>query len=214
VNQYVFIRKNGQPSGTSGLARTMGAAGLRITPGGGRYQLIQNEGKMGVKRSAFDMLTHLRDRLRMSSVGDRFQVVDSEGNKVFKVHNVEPALQVIDINGNDRADLYYSTILATFPQFAPRYAGCYVCKDVAGSSTPSQHSYGNAVDFFFASLNDQDQVALWVVANADALNVEHAISRNRIWTRGEGWHTYTGDYHSHLHVDFNPQFSGPCGVRG
>jgi hypothetical protein len=216
VRHFVYVRKSGEPSNPAGMARVMTVAAARVVQGSGPFRLRRNEDDAGPERSRAEVLRRLRKQLTTGSVGDFSRVYSATvpDEALLRAREVQPSLDVIDINGNDRADVYYSTILQEFPQYRPRYAGSYVCKDIAGTSELSQHSYGNAVDFFFDSLAHQDAVAAWVVAHADELHVEHVISRNRIWSRGQGWHAYTGDYHSHLHVDLSPQYFGPCGVRG
>ena len=114
---------------------------------------------------------------------------------------------------NDKADRLWNWINAEYKRFDPRFAGAYVCKSIATSGTLSQHSYGNALDVFFDSLSHQDEVAHAVVANRQLLSPFHIISKDRIWTKDVGWHDYVGEYHRHLHVDFDPQFTGPCGVK-
>ena len=98
----------------------------------------------------------------------------------------------------------------SYSEYYLRYAGAYVCKP------KSQHRFGNAIDAFFDSLDHQDRVCSRAVELADELELQHVISRQRIWTKGVGWHPYDGDFHWHGHFDFAPNFatSLPCGVRG
>lgn len=216
TDQYVFIRRNGEPSKSQDINAVMRSARLQLASGTVDYRLRKNEMPAGPPRRRPELLTRMRERLEKASVGDRFRVYADPGQDgpVFRVHKVAAPFVVIDISGNHNADVYYTTVMNEFPEYAPRYAGSYVCKNVAGSSVPSQHSYGNAVDFFFDTLLHQDVVAAYMVAHATELHIHTVISRDLIWTRADGWHAYSGEYHSHLHCDFDPQYSGPCGVRG
>ena len=211
--QVVFIRKNGEPSEAVSPGAADAVARMRLKPGEGPFRL-ERDGHVGPELVRGETLKRLLKGMQNGKIGSRLRVLDPSDEYIFKVRVVQPELVVVDISGNHNADVYYSAVMDDFSEFKPRYAGSYVCKDIAGSWISSQHSYGNAVDFFFDTLAHQDEVALWAVAHADGLHIHTVISRDRIWVRGEGWHTYTGDYHSHLHVDFDPQYSGSCGVRG
>ena len=110
------------------------------------------------------------------------------------------------------------------------YAGCFVCKQIAGSSTWSQHSWGNALDLFPIP-NPQRvyvQKELRQIADAVVYQATHKTKANRlrkldvaevidhdgrrIWTPGAGWHDYGGTTGSHIHVSAAPLKTGrpPC----
>ena len=209
TRQFIFYRKDGSPSKPVSLATVMAAAKVRIVSGAGPYVLTQDGQNLtgGIDRAS--VLRRLERRLAVGKVGPQYRV-RANHQSVFRCREVVPAIDIIDTNGNDKADVFWSEVVALFDSFDPRFAGAYVCK------LSSQHRFGNGVDVFFNSLAQQDMVADWAVAEADRLHLQHVISRNRIWTRGVGWHAYTGDYHYHIHVDFEPNFSTglPCGVRG
>jgi hypothetical protein len=99
----------------------------------------------------------------------------------------------------------------------------YNCRVIAGTSTWSEHSWGNAVDLIMERTTAAalSEVAASVVYQAThrtranrfrKLPVHEVIRQDRVWTRAEGWHEYTGEYHNHVHVDFNPYKEGkpPC----
>ncbi len=107
-------------------------------------------------------------------------------------------------------------------------AGCYACRSVAGSTTPSQHSYGNADDLFPKQhLNQADarsrifhaviyQATHKTIANRGIrLKVNLAINHDALlqWTPWGGVQHYGGLTGDHVHVDYQPQYSGPCGAR-
>jgi hypothetical protein len=206
--QYIFFRKDGTPSRPVSLASLMVAARGRVLQGYGPFTMTQDGDIVATGMTRQKTLDRLERRLVNGEVGPQYRVRNGAG-MVFRCREVVPAIPPLDCNGNDKADLVYSAVLYLFDSYKPRYAGAYVCK------LSSQHRFGNAIDFFFDSLVDQDKVADYFVAHADEYSIEHVISRDRIWTRGVGWHAYTGDYHYHIHIDFDPNFttSLPCGVR-
>lgn len=114
-------------------------------------------------------------------------------------------------------------------------AGVYVCKEVSGTSTPSQHSYGNAADLFPSSggakaeFQGSIQKELRKIADNAVLQATKRTFANRgmpiklsqvidhdgrrIWEPGRGWFAYTGTTGPHIHITGDPQYSGPCGCR-
>lgn len=212
--KYVVEKQDGSTSKPLGRARVMFHA---------RKELVTGEGPFTGKLDGLTVFES-KDRLRSlqrtgvvlgrMKVGETLRVRNDSGLIVFWVRAVEEDVPLIDINGNDHADQFWSWVVATYPEFHPRFAGSYVCKDVAGTSTPSQHSYGNAVDVFFDTAEHQREVFRDIVAGKCPVPICHAISEDDIWD-GDGNPThYSGEFHHHLHGDFCPQYSGGCGVRG
>ena len=106
------------------------------------------------------------------------------------------------------------------------YAGRFVCKQISGSTSWSQHSWGNADDLFPTPDNTQAKLrsiadsVVWqathkTVANRGRkLDVAEVIDHDarRIWTPAEGWHSYGGTTGAHIHVSGAPLKTGtpPC----
>lgn len=104
------------------------------------------------------------------------------------------------------------------------FAGVYNCRKISGSSSWSQHSWGNAADIF-AHEADLEAIAHNVVlqrqqdtyANQGRRQPVHYViwreGPGGIWSPTQGWHDYSG-YHppTHVHVDFDPFQTGtpPC----
>lgn len=213
--QFVYYHKDGTPSGSVSFAVLREKANARVVQGDGPFTLTQDGDILGQpSETRSTVLDHMFRRLKAGSTGPVYRVRGGADDVVFRCREVVAAIDLIDTSGNDKADVYWSTIADQFSEYEPRFAGAYVCKNVSGTTTKSQHSYGNAVDIFFDTLAHQEEVARWAVAHADELHLQTVISGDRIWTRGEGWRDYGGDFHSHLHVDFAPSQSGPCGVKG
>jgi hypothetical protein len=213
VRRYVWLKAKGYAEPT-GITQLMKVASDKVVAGKGPFQLTQDAEPLGEPAERAEVLKRFKTAITGREIGSVFRIRKGTGDVVFVARAIQAISQADSTNGNDRSDSYYNWVKAEYNKFSPRYAGSYVCRDIAGSSTLSQHSYGNAVDFFFDSMTHQTAVANAVIANAALLHPVHVISGSRIWTRGGGWSSYSGEYHSHLHVDFDPNYSGSCGVRG
>jgi hypothetical protein len=214
MRKYVWKKADGF-SNPLRIARLMEVAGNRVEQGTGPFDLTQDGDPIASNKSRAEVLDALKQALTHREIGSTFRVRNAKAVVVFvaRAVTVAPDYSGDSTNGNSHADAYYNWVRTVFKDYDPRYAGAYVCKQISGSSTLSQHSYGNAVDFFFNTLDNQDKVFDAIKRGECPVPVAHAISRARIWEPGTGEHAYGGDYHSHLHVDFLPQFSGGCGVR-
>lgn len=211
-----YRRKKGDKwSKDLSLKRLMVVAALNVAVGAGPFSITMGGDAAGDNLNRRRTLRRLRMMISNREIGPVFRIRDGRSNVVFIVRAVEaqPDYSGDSTNGNAKADRYWNWVRENFSDYKPSYAGAYVCKQIAGTGTLSQHSYGNAVDVFFDSLTHQDKVADAVVSNRSLLSPYHVISQRRIWTTGEGWRSYGGDFHSHLHVDFYPSYSGDCGVR-
>jgi len=142
------------------------------------------------------------------------------GNRVFPVYStsVETAAIKRVARVLQRAKIH--TYIAKGEVFS--------CRPIAGTSTWSQHSWGNAIDLFPKApvgddAGDRVKIREAVVRQATRrtwanrgrkLAVAEVIdhSGRRIWTPSQGWHTYTGTTGDHVHVSGSPLRSGkpPC----
>lgn len=211
--EFIYERLDGESSDPVGLRVLLDRADQRVDAGHGRFTLTKDGETLVKDKKGHEVLDALGRALRGGKVGPTYRLRDGEGAVVFKCREVVPSPDVIDTNGNDKADRAWTEIVARFPQFHPRFAGAYVCKLIANSTLRSQHSYGNAVDIFFDSLEAQRVVFRFFVEHAEEFDIQHAISEDNIFTFGSGVGHYSGERHLHLHVDFRPSFSGGCGVR-
>ena len=212
MRRYVYKKADGfsQPVG---LKRLMAVAATRVVTGRGPYVLTDDGDQIGGEYTRIEVLGRFRTAIKNREIGATFRIRNRR--KVFFTARAVVAVSDVDsTSGNSKCDVYFNWIKSNFSSYNPRYAGAYVCKNVAGSSTPSQHSYGNAIDIFFDTLAQQDRVARATAEHARQLNVYHIISLQSIWTKGVGWTGYRGTTHYHIHVDFDPQQSGSCGVKG
>jgi hypothetical protein len=91
-------------------------------------------------------------------------------------------------------------IAAVFARFGEMPIGTRVVKQIRGTSTWSQHSYGNAVDFM-CSGEKLRQVAMFINANRGALAIAHLLA-------DPYFPSPLSDHWNHVHADFFPQWGG------
>jgi len=142
-----------------------------------------------------------------------FKVIGQSRTKKSQAYGIlltelEPPLT--DTPGNDFVDLVCALIFEKFPT-ATNLGNMY-CRKIDGSSSWSQHAFGNAQDFGAPSGANFWSILLAIanklVENSNQLGVETVIVQNRIWIRGQGWHSYGGNYHYHVHTDGYPNGVG------
>jgi len=212
--EYVFRKADGNWSKPTGLAKHMAVARDRVDSRHSPFYVTQDGDRITRKVQRATALDRYQTAIENRELGATFRIRQDDGGVAFVGRACKDQPDAIDINGNHHADEMWGWIVHTYPQFHPRFGGSYVCKYVAGSSERSQHSFGNALDVFFGTLAQQMAVFHDIEQHQCPVPVAHAISGNRIWEPGVGEHGYTGEYHSHLHTDYIPQYSGACGVRG
>lgn len=213
ARKYKF-RKGDEWSAEHGLSYLMTVAASRVVAGRGPFSITQDGEVVAQNKSRKDVLVRFRDLISHRDVGSTFRIRKGDGDVVFTARAVESErLPADSTSGNAKADEFYNWVMTKYKDWKPRYAGAYVCKLVSGSTSMSQHSYGNAIDFFFDSIKHQNEVFDDVRHGRAPVAVAHAISERKIWSPSGGTKAYGGDYHGHLHVDFLPQQSGRCGVK-
>lgn len=209
--EFIYRKQNGDPSKRVSKSAMVEAAGRAMDQKkDGPFTLKKNEGDAGPERQRFEIMDALRRQGRHAKPGDTFRIrSERTGKVVFTTRAAQAPEKVIDTTGNDKIDKVWTAAKEEFKNIS--FLGAYVCKSIIGSGgTLSQHSYGNAVDIGAATMANLVDIAHWMVAHANELELEHVIVGNDIWTRGQGWHAYTGEYHYHVHVDCNPNQSGGC----
>jgi hypothetical protein len=212
--EYVFRTSKGGWSAPVGLPRHMNAARKRVVDRDGPFKLTQDGDPLSRQVKRATVLARYQTAIENRELGATFRIRKRNDDVVFTGRSSIERPDSIDINGNAKSDEFWTWVVNEFPEYRPRFGGSYVCRTIAGSSQLSQHSYGNGVDVFFDSITHQEAVFNAVVNGRAPVPVAHAISLSRIWEPGSGIHYYTGERHYHLHTDYAPNFSGPCGVRG
>lgn len=128
-------------------------------------------------------------------------------------HETAAVKQIVRVLGRSSAD----DVIA--------YAGCFVCKLIAGSNPPSysQHSWGNGLDVFPRNPGnvqaELDEIFHTAIRNATqrtlanrgrkmpAAEIIHHDGR-LIWTPSQGIHPYTGTTGAHIHISGAPLRTG------
>jgi len=217
AREYVWKKKDGfsQPIG---LTKLQVVAASKVVTGRGPFDITMDGDLLVANKTRLVTLSTHKQAISHREIGQTFRIRAENGKVLFTSRAVDAMDDVSDANstsGNENADIFWNWVKATYPQFHPRYAGAYVCKSISGSGgTASQHSFGNAVDVFFDSITHQEVVWNDIRLGKCPVPVAHAISLRHIWSPSGGVDPYSGDPHYHLHVDFLPQYSGSCGVRG
>ena len=94
-------------------------------------------------------------------------------------------------------------------KFPGIYGGHYSCRNISGTTKPSQHSYPNARDVIFEEYGYSDdpehQAMLDEVADFLWENREKLSLRMMLW-RGKSWFTgnQVSGHQNHIHIDFWP----------
>jgi hypothetical protein len=211
ARSFVHATAGQDQSAPEDLTGAMEAAEKALVQGEGPFALKKNDEALSERLERRDALRNLRDELELGVVGDVYRVRDAQ-MVVFKIRESIPAPEVLDTSGNGKVDAVWSFVKSKHPD--GNFLGAFVCKNILGSNTPSQHSYGNAVDAGAATMEILKTMADELVEEASTLSLAHVIVGDRIWNPDVGWHDYTGDFHHHVHVDCDPNFSGPCGIQG
>lgn len=206
----MVLRHDGY-AGPFSLAGVDAIAAGRLLQGHGPFTRHVNHKAAGGSYGRLKALRALHDSMKRGSVGDVYSIHDRHNDEVLRTRECQESVKLINTNGNDKADRCWSAGKNEFPHCT--FLGAYVCKHIVGTSTMSQHSYGNAVDFGAATMAQLYSIADWMLAHQRELDIQTIIVGAKVWTPAEHWHAYTGDYHYHVHVDFQPSFAGPCGVR-
>ena len=89
-----------------------------------------------------------------------------------------------------------------FSAFGSMPIGVVAVRFIEGTTTWSQHAYGNAVDFMTGSDTElRRRIAFFLDANRGGLDIAHLLA--------DPWFpSPLGNHYNHVHVDFYPQWGG------
>lgn len=99
------------------------------------------------------------------------------------------------------------------PKFAVKTVYGFSFRNIAGTSTLSDHARGLALDFMTNDLGARTGIAEYAKANASRLGVTYIIHDRKIWNAArssEGWRPYTGvsPHTDHTHISFSASGAG------
>jgi hypothetical protein len=104
-------------------------------------------------------------------------------------------------NGTPAEQRYAAALFSVFPSL--KSAGVYSRRKILGSTTWSQHAWGNAIDVV-GGTTEMNAGANWSFANRANYNIAHLLWQGRNMINGLGVY----DHFNHFHSDFNPQGTG------
>lgn len=87
-----------------------------------------------------------------------------------------------------------------FARFGKFPIGVTSVRFISGTTTWSQHAYGNAVDFMTSGARHRE-LAYFLNANRGSLNIAHLLA-------DPYFPSPLGNHYNHVHVDFYPQWGG------
>ena len=160
-------------------------------------------------------LARLADLTVRGDVGGAWQLrpVGTPG-AVFVVRKVEVAPPVASPSAG--TDPLKEIHLAYFERFPDHESwGIFNCRPIAGSSSWSQHAWGNAEDFSDGGVAAAE-AQRWFNENTSRLPIAEVIGRGRIWTKAsQGFRALSpsaNQHHDHWHVSADPLGDGspPC----
>ena len=116
------------------------------------------------------------------------------------VFNIEVEIEFVQVGGlTPGASMIYSAVRAVFGGSFGMSTGPVV-RTIAGTSTWSQHAYGNAVDIMVTGALHYD-IAHWINANRGMLHIAHLLA-------DPYYPSPLGDHYTHVHADPFPQYGG------
>ena len=87
-----------------------------------------------------------------------------------------------------------------FAAFGSMPIGTVAVRFIEGTTTWSQHAYGNAVDFMVAG-EEHRRIAFFLDANRSGLDIAHLLA-------DPYFPSPLGNHYNHVHADFYPQWGG------
>ena len=135
---------------------------------------------------------------------------------LYVVRKIEPAPPPTSPTAGTPA--IAETHAAYFGRFGEHESwGIFNCRAIAGSTSWSQHAWGNAEDFSDGGVA-AEEAGRWFNANRTKLPIAEIIGRGRIWTKArssEGWRDLSASANQHMdhwHVSGDTLMTGkpPC----
>jgi hypothetical protein len=168
--------------------------------------------KYGRWRDTEQVIRSVADRTARMGVGPKLIVQRRSNMDQLSIREITKDPVIPDLHAHPAVEKIHALVWA---KFDVRSGGLWYCRNIDGTSTVSKHGYlgytdgekwqGAAEDIFVLSggMAQLENVAEFIVAQTKAGNANAAtvIVNRKIWTPSQGWHTYTGVTHYHVHFD-------------
>lgn len=170
------------------------------------YVLMPESGEWSRARNLENTLGVLSSRLQSGPEKRVWYVkalLDSYQERARKI-DMNPAV-AMNTPGTNAIDVVAGTVFKEFPSL--QNWGIAACRNIAGTSSWSQHAYANAIDFGGSSstLDDATYYMLSLVR-------KHYLPASQILWQGEEQisGSSVSDHYNHVHVSGLPLVSGPA----
>jgi len=187
---------------------------------GPAWRIRRRGSEWGIWRTSFEAtLDRYVDLINAGDVGDVFAFDSKDWPYTTTTRLLDATPPLIQTQGNSKIDAIY-TFIARGYKF--RSGGICNKRYIDGTTDWTQHSpWGgpdpgsNAFDIFQATMDQMYQTAYDLVAEAKAgrLDIGRVIIGQKQWTPTDGWHSYGGNFHYHIHVEGRPTRTGYPGGR-
>lgn len=184
----------------------------------GRWQIrTRGEREWSRRQSKSDTALELAELARQGDVGGAWQFRPaSTPAALYVIRKIEFAPPVESPSvGSSAIKTIHVAYFKRFPD--DESWGVFNCRPIAGSSSWSQHAWGNAEDFSDGGVASEEAEA-WFFANRTKLPIAELIGRRKIWSKAratEGWRSLSSSANQHLdhwHVSGDELQTGtpPC----
>jgi hypothetical protein len=204
-------------SGALVLSPTLDAIRDKLTTSGwkGPYRLHQKDSDKSWTKPLVlsDAIPAIKSRLKTWNAGKTLWIKSHEHSFILAVRIIK-VYKIIDLaNTTTAIDKVYTALKWNFTDWG--FIGTFSCRRIAGSSSWSQHAWGNAIDFT-GSTSKMNAMTSWLAQKASSgqLPISQIIHNRQVWTPMYGWMYYSGidPHYTHVHVSGLPYLYGtpPC----
>lgn len=177
---------------------------------------LKVEGELGPELDRATMLRRVEGRLRKLTPGSHRLVLLGTDLRI-RYAAVETEWPAADTPGTPAIDKVYSAVFRN-PAYANKGVvswGIVNCRRIAGSSSWSQHAWGNGLDIHASFAVMTDLAAFLAMEARDGrLPIAQILFDGKAWTPDQGWHpaNLSSPHTDHIHVSGSPMQGGtpPC----
>jgi hypothetical protein len=214
--KYVISRPDGSHAAPVPIWLAMRRLRKQARNTGPRWRIKERgEDDWGMWRDKVnDVIVHARDRVTTMGIGDVL-LVDGENHPyTITIRKVDVEPPVIQTEGNSKVDQIYTYVIRKY--HVMNYGICNR-RYIDGTTDWTQHAPwpdpdkgSNAWDIGAVTQSMLYTIATDLVGQAKGgqLPIYRVIVGNKIWDSVQGWHTYTGEFHTHVHAEGTPDRTG------